>query len=233
VSFQELNVLFGVVPAFDGLRPRLVPFAILLSFFVAAAPAAAQNAVQGVTQPVEAPLAVGDEQEDDDDAEYVVVTPPPIQPVGWTLVFAQTYGYLGRFQLGTAYWFNREWAVGAEIGFDYGRRQHPVVASNGQGYTVTRVTSTFVPQVYGMYTLATSGNKRLLLNAGIGPLFSKPEGEDMRTGLVAHLGPGVDWPLTSQLSLHLEQRIALVADPEPAVGLRIGYQPQFSVYWWF
>lgn len=153
-------------------------------------------------------------------------------PEGWTLSLGQSFGNLGRVQLGTAWWIDRDWAVGLDIGFDYVKREFRTQLGDGT-QLVERVESVVTPQLSGMYTLTTAGSKRLFLSAAVGPYFSKPEGESTGVGIAGHVGPGIDWPLSPQLSLQFQQRIAVVSDPDPVRGFQMGLQPYFSAVWWF
>jgi hypothetical protein len=159
--------------------------------------------------------------------------PFPEPPTGWTLSLGQSFQQLGRTQLGTLWWLNADWGVGFDVGFQYGTREFEVVAPNAGSNLVRRVSWSAVPQVTGVYTLATAKTKRLLLALSAGPLFEKAEGQDTGIGYVVSAGPGIDWPLSTQLSLNFQERVVLVSDPDPARGVRVGLQPQISAYWWF
>ncbi len=159
--------------------------------------------------------------------------PAPTPPTGVTLIFAQTFQDLSRTQIGTMWWINQDWGVGLNLGFKYANREFLSTGLNGRSNRVTRVSTTILPQLTGAYTIATANTKRLIVSAGVGPYFVKPEGGDVQTGFAAHVGPGIDWPLSTQLSLHLEQWVGVISDPDPARGLRVALQPQISAIWWF
>ena len=206
---------------------------LLLTFFAHSALVHAQD-----TELAEAPSPVTQvEQGAEVDEGYALVriqTPAEsVPPEGWTLTLGQGFGDQGRVQLGTAWWLNHDWAVGFDIGFDYVKREFRADLGQGSTELVERVESVVTPQLSGMYTLMTAGSKRLLLAAAVGPYFSKPEGESTGVGVAGHVGPGIDWPLSPQLSLHFQQRIAVTSDPDPEQGFQMGLQPYFSAVWWF
>lgn len=188
-----------------------------------------------------APWAVSTAHAADDDILPNIITearfgtpePFPEPPTGWTLSLGQSFQQLGRTQLGTLWWLNADWAVGFDVGFQYGTREFQVETPSAGSKLVRRVNWSTVPQLTGAYTIATAKTKRLLVSLSAGPLLQKSEGDQTKVGYVVSAGPGIDWPLSTQLSLNFQERVVLVSDPDPVRGVRLGLQPQISAYWWF
>lgn len=159
--------------------------------------------------------------------------PAATPPTGVTLSLAQTFQLLNRSQLGVIYWTSSDFAFGLLAGFNYGKREYRLVSADGSSNLVQRVTWDVLPEVVGIYTIAAAKSKRLVVSGGIGPYIKKQDGAAAEVGYAGHVGPGVDWPLSTQLSLHFEEWIGFVSDPDPAVGFKVGLQPQLSILWWF
>jgi hypothetical protein len=153
-------------------------------------------------------------------------------PIGATLKIGHAFGPDSRVQFGGAYWFDKNWAAGLDLGYDYANREYSV-GTPATARLVKRYSYSIVPEVFGSRTLFTATTKRLLVSAGGGLLIRKPEGLSARTGYLVKAGPGVDWPLSAQLSFHFEQWVSLTVDADKSVGSRVGFDPQLSMIWWF
>lgn len=153
-------------------------------------------------------------------------------PDGLVLKLGHSFGPLDRVQFGGAYWFGADWALGFDVGYGYASREYAIGAGSGSR-RVQRYEYSIIPEIYISNTLFSATTKRLLVSAGGGPLIRKAEGGKAGVGYFLQAGPGVDWPLTSQLSFHYEQWITFIVESDAAVGNKVGFQPQFSLIWWF
>lgn len=158
--------------------------------------------------------------------------PEYLLPTGWQLTLGHTFGAMSRVQFGGANWLNDDWGLGVDAGFDYSRRRFNRT-TQGVAQPVTRLRYDVVPEVVVMRTLYHATTKRLLVSLAGGPILRKDEGKSLGTGFTVHAGPGIDWPLSKQLSFHFEQWVTFLSDPDPAVGQQIEFQPQLSMIWWF
>lgn len=158
--------------------------------------------------------------------------PAPLPPTGASIVLANNTGRNGGVRIGGMYWISDRYGAGIEVGMDYLRRDRKVGTGLGSRQVLS-IQSSVSPVVVANVMIFKMRTMRFLGSVGAGPYIAKPDREPVKVGMLGHAGVGLDWPIVQQLSLHVEERLAGVADPDPLVGTQVGLQTQLAAYWWF
>jgi hypothetical protein len=163
---------------------------------------------------------------------YFLEELPPAPPIPSSITLAYTLGKLNRAQVGASYWFTKAIGMGLEVGLD-GSRHTKTVAVADESRTVTTAENIISPALDLLYSFQQIGPANLFAAAGGGPYIVQSGRSGWTVGAMAFAGPGIDWRVTKQISVHAGERILFLRMPDPKIGNTYGLETLWAANWWF